>query len=69
MATQFSKANCPGLYYIACGKTDFVMPGVKDLRKYLDEHNYPYEYRETEGGHIWNNWRIYFTEFSQKIFK
>lgn len=69
MAAQFSKANCPALYFIACGKTDFVMKGVTDLRAYLDAHNYPYEYRETEGGHIWNNWRIYFTEFSQKIFK
>ena len=31
--------------------------------------NYPYEYLETEGGHIWRNWRIYLTEFAQKVFK
>ena len=26
-------------------------------------------YMETEGGHIWRNWRVYLTEFAQKIFK
>jgi enterochelin esterase family protein len=24
---------------------------------------------ETDGGHIWRNWRIYLTMFAQKIFK
>lgn len=59
----------PALYWIAIGKTDFLYQQNADLRKYLDEKGYPYEYRETEGGHIWRNWRIYLTEFSQKIFK
>ena len=30
---------------------------------------YKYEYVETEGGHIWRNWRIYLTMFAQKVFK
>ena len=59
----------PKLYWIAIGKTDFLYKSNTDLRRYLDEQGYKYEYRETDGGHIWRNWRIYLTEFAQKIFK
>ena len=59
----------PALYWIAIGKTDFLYQQNADLRKYLDEKGYPYEYVETEGGHIWRNWRIYLTQFAQKLFK
>lgn len=62
-------AGKPALYWIAIGKTDFLYQQNADLRKYLDEKGYPYEYVETEGGHIWRNWRIYLTQFAQKIFK
>lgn len=69
--TQFAKlfAAKPALYWIAIGKTDFLYQQNVDLRRYFDEKGYPYEYRETDGGHIWRNWRIYLTEFAQKIFK
>lgn len=69
MARQFAKGNAPRLYFIACGKTDFVLPGVNALRAYMDEKGYPYEWRESEGGHIWRNWRNYLVEYAQKIFK
>lgn len=58
----------PKLYWIGMGKTDFLYQGTADLRKYYDSKGYPYEYVETEGGHIWRNWRIYLTMFAQKIF-
>ena len=61
--------NKPALYYIACGKIDFVQEGLKKYLKLLDEKGYKYEYFENEGGHIWRNWRIYLTEFAPKIFK
>ena len=69
--TQLAKlfAAKPALYWIAIGKTDFLYQQNVDLRRYFDEKGYPYEYRETDGGHIWRNWRIYLTEFAQKIFK
>ncbi len=69
MAKQFAKGKAPKLYYIACGKTDFVMGGVTALRQYMDEHGYPYVYNESEGGHIWRNWRDYLLEYAQKVFK
>ena len=62
-------AGKPALYWIAIGKTDFLYAQNADLRRYFDEKGYPYEYLETEGGHIWRNWRIYLTEFAQKVFK
>ena len=67
LKVQFSKK--PLLYYIACGKTDFVYKSVTDYRKLLDDNGFKYEYYESDGGHIWRNWRIYLTEFAPKLFK
>lgn len=67
--TLFSAKNKPYLYWIAIGKTDFLYEQNAGLRKFMDASHYPYEYYETEGGHIWKNWRNYLIEFSQKIFK
>lgn len=62
-------AQHPALYWIGIGKTDFLYQQNADYRRFLDEHGYPYEYMETEGGHIWRNWRVYLSVFAQKIFK
>ena len=68
METLF-KVNKPKLYWLAIGNTDFLYEENKDYRHYLDFKGFPYEYVETTGGHIWRNWRIYLTDFAQKIFK
>lgn len=57
------------LFYIGCGKDDFVYEGVKLLRAKLDEHKFKYTYHETPGGHTWTNWRIYLSEFVPQLFK
>lgn len=67
LKVQFAKK--PALYWIAIGKTDFLYKANEEYRKLLDEKGYPYEYLETDGGHIWKNWRIYLTEFAPKLFK
>jgi enterochelin esterase family protein len=59
----------PKLYWMGMGKTDFLYQSTVDLRTYWDTKGYKYEYVETDGGHIWRNWRIYLTMFAQKIFK
>ena len=59
----------PALYWIAIGNTDFLYQQNSDLRRFLDEKGYGYEYLETDGGHIWRNWRVYLTEFAQRVFK
>lgn len=56
------------LYWIAIGNTDFLYEQNKDYRHWLDDQGFNYEYRETSDGHIWRNWRIYLTEFTQKLF-
>jgi enterochelin esterase-like enzyme len=57
------------LYWIACGKDDFVYKGVVTLRETLDKLNFKYTYRESTGGHTWANWRIYLSEFAPMLFK
>ncbi|MBO4611405.1 MAG: esterase [Bacteroidales bacterium] len=67
LATYFSKK--PALLWIGCGNTDFLYQANKEFMKKLDDAGYPYKYMETEGGHIWRNWRIYLTEFVPLLFK
>ena len=59
----------PKLYWIACGKTDGVMVNSLLLKNYCEEKGYPVSFYESEGGHIWRNWREYLTIFAQKLFK
>jgi len=57
------------LYWIACGKDDFVYQSAVNLRNLLDKHEFKYVYRESTGGHTWANWRIYLSEFAPMLFK
>ena len=63
----FSKK--PRLFWIGIGKTDFLIKNNNDLRAYLDSKKHKYTYLETDGGHIWRNWRIYLTEYAPLLFK
>jgi enterochelin esterase family protein len=63
------KESNPRLYWIGCGKTDFLYSGVTGLRALYDELDIPYTYRESEGGHSWNNWRLYLSEIAPLLFK
>lgn len=59
----------PKLFWIGIGKTDFLYANNTALRGVLDSKKYKYTYLETEGGHIWRNWRIYLSEFVPLLFK
>ena len=59
----------PKLFWIGIGKTDFLYKNNNDLRAYLDGKNHKYTYLETEGGHVWRNWRIYLSEYVPLLFK
>ena len=67
LAAQF--AAKPKLFWIAVGSADGVKRNSLILKDYCDAHGYPCEYYESDGGHIWRNWRVYLTIFAQKIFK
>ncbi|MBR6466037.1 MAG: esterase [Bacteroidales bacterium] len=59
----------PPLYWIGIGKADPLYNDVAALRTKFDLCKYPYTYFESEGGHVWTEWRIYLEEFAQLIFK
>lgn len=56
------------LFWISCGKTDFLMPSVEALLASLNQHNIRHTWRLTEGGHTWTNWRFYLAEFLPLLF-
>ncbi len=56
------------LYWIGMGKTDFLYQSGVQYRAKLDSIGMKYVYRESDGGHIWKNWRVYLTEFVSQLF-
>ena len=62
-------ADSPKLYWIAIGKDDFLYEENVRFRALLDAHAYPYTYVESEGGHVWRNWRVYLTQFAPLLFR
>ena len=67
LAAYFAKK--PALLWIGIGRTDFLIESNNEFRAKLDAAGYPYKYMETDGGHIWRNWRIYLSEFVPLLFK
>ncbi|MGW8317277.1 MAG: alpha/beta hydrolase-fold protein [Bacteroidales bacterium] len=64
------KESDPALYYIGCGKYDFlVYEGLQELLALYDDLGFKYTYRETNGGHSWNNWRLYLSEIAALFFQ
>lgn len=57
------------LFWVSIGKDDFVMDANKKTLALLDKHNIKYQYKESEGGHTWINWRQYLNEFVPMLFK
>ncbi len=57
------------LFRIAIGKEDFLYEVNKDFRGRLDGLGVPYEYLESERGHLWCNWRQYLLQFAPRLFK
>lgn len=69
LAAQMDPKIAPKLYWIGVGCDDGIKVNSLKLKEYCEQKGYPVEYYESEGGHIWRNWRIYLTIFAQKLFK
>ena len=67
LATQFKKGV--KLYWMGCGNVDFLYRNNKAMREKFDAAGYRYVYLETDGGHVWKNWRIYLADFAPRLFK
>jgi len=63
------KENGYKLYWIGIGKTDFLYDSNQEFKAKLEAMGMPFTYRESEGGHIWKNWRVYLSEFVPLLFK
>ena len=67
LAAQF--AAKPKLYYVAIGKSDYLMEENVEFRKLLEEKGYPHHYNLTEGAHKWNVWRDYLVDLLPRLFR
>jgi enterochelin esterase-like enzyme len=59
----------PKVYWIGMAKSDFLYSTATKLRNLYDEVGLKYTYRENEGTHDWNSWRLYLSEFAPLCFK
>jgi enterochelin esterase family protein len=57
------------LYWLGIGKTDFLYKNNVKFHEKLEAMGMVHTYHESEGGHIWKNWRIYLSEFVSQLFK
>lgn len=57
------------LYWIGIGKTDFLYNSNMQYKDKLEAMGMPFIYHESEGGHIWKNWRVYLSIFVPQLFK
>ncbi len=57
------------LFWIACGKKDFLFERNSEFTALLKEKGVHYDYLVTEGDHSWPVWRRYLTEFAPKLFR
>ena len=67
IVNQFKKGV--KLYWTGIGTEDFLYNANKEFRAMLDRDGLPYTYVETDGGHVWKNWRIYLSEFVPLLFR
>ncbi len=57
-------------YYVGCGKEDQIcVEGSKNLDSLLAKVGINHWFTFNEGGHTWNNWRIYLSELAPKLFQ
>ena len=57
------------LYWIGIGKDDFLYRNNVLYREKLETMGMPHLWHESEGGHVWQNWRLYLTEFVPLLFR
>ncbi|SFS63388.1 esterase [Lutibacter maritimus] len=63
------KENGYKLYWISIGTSDFLYDANQEFKQKLDDLDMNYQYSESEGGHIWRNWRVYLSDFVPLLFK
>ena len=63
-------ANGVSAYWIGVGRDDFLFETAKTYYEDLKALGMPnLSFRESDGAHIWNCWRLYLSEFAPLLFK
>jgi len=57
------------LYWIGIGKADFLYNNNVAYKEKLEAMEMPHIYVESDGGHIWKNWRAYLSGFVPLLFQ
>lgn len=57
------------LFWFATGKDDFLIGTSKATVEMFEKHGFDVIFKETDGGHVWKNWREYLNEFAPKLFQ
>lgn len=57
------------LIWFSTGKDDFLLETSLATVNMLKKHDFNLVFKESSGGHTWNNWRDYLHEFAQYLFK
>lgn len=57
------------LFWFATGRDDFLVQTSRATVEMFRKHGFAVEYKETDGGHTWDNWRAYLAEFAPRLFR
>ncbi len=69
-AVRTQIANGVSAYWIGIGRDDFGFQGAKTYYEDLKALGMPnLSFRESDGAHVWNCWRLYLSEFAPLLFK
>lgn len=55
--------------WFATGREDFLLETSRATVELFRKHGWPVTYKETDGGHTWNNWRDYLVDFVPMLFR
>lgn len=64
---QMLSSNTEMLIAVYMGKKDMFINNGRRFHKRLTKKGVPHIYIETIGGHTWRNWRIYLTDFLERL--
>jgi enterochelin esterase-like enzyme len=57
------------VFNIYIGKEDTLYMSNVSFHKLLDQHQIKHSFNETEGAHVWWNWRDYLVDYAQRLFR
>ena len=56
-------------FYIYCGNKDTLFASNKSFHELLDQRRIAHTFVESEGAHVWANWRDYLVDFAPRLFR